>query len=505
VGKLVIPPAVLKVGGEVHRTESVTVEVVRGRLAPQRQPQRQALNPFLPPGFGLPDDDLPEPAPEAGASDGDLFVRATLDRSEVYVGEQMTYSLNIYSRLDLSSVDSVTPPKLDGFYATDVKAPNTLTAEQRVLNGVPYRQYLLRSRALFPLKAGAMTIDPAEVAITTGVFFAGRRVNRRSNALQVKVLPLPPGGNSGLVGQWRLAREVSQTEVALGDPLQVRLRISGKGNVQAVVAPPLKAPAGLKAYEPETKDRSEVKGGGIFGERVVEYTLLPQQTGTFVLPALALVYFDPATRAWETSRVDPVSITVTSATGEPAAGAGGPANTAAADAAKNQLVGGGLRPLRHAATFSAPARPLYLRPWFVPLTLAPLGLALALGAAGLARGALRRTSPEAQQRQQARAAQRRLQAARGLAAGAPAAAFYAEVERALLGFLEARLSAPLQGLTRPELAERLEAARVTEAERARILSVLEHCDLGRYALEASGSPARASVLDEAAAAMEGWS
>jgi hypothetical protein len=307
-----------------------------------------------------------------------------------------------------------------------------------------------------------------------------------------------------VVGQWRLTREVSQAQVALGDPLQVKLRLAGKGNVQAVTLPALKAPPGLKAYEPETRDRTEVKGNAIYGERVVEYTLLPQQTGTFELPALALEYFDPATRTWETSRVEPVTISVTPATG--GAVAAGPEGPAAADpSSKNQLVGGGLKALRHGATFAAPARPLYSRGWFLPLVLAPVGLALLLGAGAMARGALRRQSPQALQRQQARAAQRRLQAARRLAPGAPAAEFYAEVERALVGFLEARLSAPLQGLTRPELALRLEAARVPEAERARILEVLERCDLGRYAREAGEAPARARALEDAAAAMEGWS
>jgi hypothetical protein len=504
-GKLVIQPATLKVGGDVRRTEPLTLEVVKGRLAPQRQPQRQAFNPFgLPPGFGgLPDEDGPEPSPDLGASDGDLFVRASLDKSEVYVGEQMTYSLHIYSRLDLSSVDNVSPPKLDGFYSTDVKAPSTLTAEHRILNGVPYQQYLLRSRALFPLKPGATTIEPAEVAITTGVFIAGRRVTRRSNALPVKVLPLPPGGTSGVVGQWRLSREVSQTQVALGDPVQVKVHLSGKGNVQAVTLPRLKVPPGLKAYEPETRDRTEVRGNGIFGERVVEYTLLPQQTGTFVLPSMSLEYFDPATRAWQTAQAEALSLIVTPAAGGSAPdGATGPQPVA--DAAKNQLVGGGLRPLRHGARFSTPAAPLYQRGWFLPLVLGPVGLALLLGAAGLARGALARSNPEAETRQKARAAQRRLHAARGLAAGAPAAEFYAEVERALLGFLEAQLGSPLQGLTRPALEERLAAARVPEAERARIASVLERCDLGRYAQEASAGAARAQVLEEAAAAMEGW-
>lgn len=506
-GKLTIPPAVLQAPGHEYKTEPLVIEVVKGRLTPDRPPPRQApTNPFgLPPGFGglggLGDEDE---EPQVPASNTDLFVRATLDKNDVVVGEQVTYALHIYARLDLSSVDSAKPPKLDGFFSADLKVPTTLVPQQRVLSGVPYREYLLRSRALFPLKPGTVEIEPAEAEITTGIFFAGQRVTRKSNPLTLKVRPLPPGGHgSGTVGQWRLTREVSQTHVALGDPVQVKLHIDGLGNLQGVVAPPIKAPAAFKTFDPETRDTTETRDSSLLGHRTVEYTLVPQQTGTFELPPLTLDYYDPQARAWKASAVEGVTVTVTpSPTGATAVTTSGP--PASADAPKNQLVGGGLKSLRHTAAFARPAHALWSTPWFAPVALAPMGLSLVVGLLALVRGSLGKETTDSLKKKQAKAARKRLAAANELINRGSPTQFYAEVERALTSFLEARLGTPLTGLTRPELTSKLEAAGVPEAERQRIATVFDTCDVGRYAPGMGDISARRRSIDDAAAAMEGW-
>ena len=104
-------------------------------------------------------------------------------------------------------------PKLEGFWSEDVESPTQLSGEQKIVNGMPYRAYLLRRRALFPVKPGTLTITAAEADITTGFLFAGHRVHRVSNALKLKVKPLPPGGPAGMasanVGNWRLSMDVS--------------------------------------------------------------------------------------------------------------------------------------------------------------------------------------------------------------------------------------------------------------------------------------------------------
>jgi hypothetical protein len=520
-GSLTIPPAVLTAGGRTYRTEPVKMTVRKGRVSPPAQANRQQLpDPFRNFPFGGVQDPFAEKEEEEDPrddrsedlriprGDSDLFLRATVDKKQVYVGEQVTLSLYIYSRVDLSSVDAVTMPKLEGFWSEDVESPTQLSGEQRIVNGIPYRTYLLRRRALFPMKAGRLSITPAEADITTGFLFAGHRVHRVSNDLDVQVKPLPPGAPKGMssanVGEWRLSTEVSPTSVELGQPVTVKVILEGSGNVKNVTPPRLEAPAALKVYDPKTTDKVTPNRFRIQGSRVQEYLVMPQRTGTFTLPALEFPYFDPKTGNYEVSRTEPVEITVE-------AGAGGVASaptsspTQMADAAaeqKNVLTASGLRPLRYQAHFEEPAAAVWQRPFFLPTVLAPVGLMLAMGVAGLVRGRLSREDEGSRNKQRAKAARKRLAEAEKLRSGS-SSAFYGEVEKAVLHFLEARLKVPVGGLTRDALEAKLTEAGVDVDRRQRVRFVLEACDAGRFAPGAEPA-ARERILDDAAAVMEGW-
>ncbi|HLL03476.1 MAG TPA: BatD family protein [Myxococcaceae bacterium] len=509
-GKLTIPPAVLTTASRTHRTEPVEMTVREGRVGPA--PGAQANRPPLPDPFrNMP---MPDPfeefedRPVIPRGDSDLFLRASLDRSDVYVGEQVTLSLYIYSRVDLSSVDAVTMPKLEGFWSEDVESPTQLSGEQRIINGIPYRAYLLRRRALFPVKSGTLTITAAEADITTGFLFAGHRVHRVSNALKVKVRPLPPGAPPGMananVGDWHLSVDASPTSVELGQPVTVKVILEGSGNVKNVTPPKLTVPSGFKVYDPTTTDRLSPAKSRIQGRRIQEYLVMPQRTGTFTLPALEFPYFDPRRNQYEVARTDPITITVEAGAG--GAAAVGPTPTPMQDSAneqKNVLTAGGLRPLRYQARFVTPSTPVWQRGFFLPAVLAPVGLLLGLGLLGQVRGKLFAQTEAGRNKQQAKAARKRLAEAEKLRGQGSTSAFYAEVEKALSTFLEARLRTPVVGLTRDALGEKMAAAGVEPARRSRVLFVLEACDMGRFGGGAELSE-RDRILDEAAAVMEGW-
>ncbi|MBS1153666.1 MAG: BatD [Myxococcaceae bacterium] len=502
-GTLTIPAAVLSVSSRSYKTEALKIEVTKGRTTPP--PQAQAPRTAFPPPFGGdPFGMFPEgEEPEIPRSDSDLFLRATIDKEEVYLGEQVTLALVIYSRSDLSSVDSVTMPKLEGFWSEDIESPTQLSPEQKTIGGVPYRAYLLRRRALFPVKSGTVTIDAAEADITTGYLFAGHRVHRRGNPLTLKVKPLPKGGSTTNVGRWRLATEVSQSKIALGEPVQVKVILEGKGNLKNAIVPPLTGPSSLKIYEPQTADRLTSTKGTLGGRRTMEYVVLPQQTGTFTLPGLGFSFFNPETKKFEDSKTDPITLTVTP-------GAGGSTvvtvpNSANPDPTlKNQLVANGLKSLRHTGNFRAPAAPLFSHPLFLPFALAPLGLTLGFGLFGFARRTLSKNDPVATRRRQAKAARARLAQAVKIQRTGKTADFYSEVEKALVSFLEAKLSAPVTGLQRSQLDALMAHASVTAEIRGRVIAVLETCDMGRFAPGMGEAAARSRALDDAAAAMGAW-
>ncbi|MBE2254118.1 MAG: protein BatD [Myxococcus sp.] len=513
VGTLTIPPAGLQTASRTYKSEPVKIEVVAGRLAPEPRAQpRRAQNPFgLPPGFPFGDDDdfpsLGDPFaddPAIPRSDSDLFLRASLDRPEVFVGEQVTLSLFIYSRMDLMGVDAVQMPKLEGLLSQDIATPTNLQAEDKTLGGVHYRAYLLRSKALFPLKPGTIAIEPAEVDISSGVYpFNQRKLHRKSNPLSIKVKPLPAGAAN--VGKWRLSSTVNQTDIALGEPVQLKVILEGRGSLRNVVIPPLQAPASFRVFDPQQAEKTSVSRNQVGGQRTVEYVLVPQQTGRFELPGLTLEYFDPESQQVEKTSTDPVAITVRpSGTGQQALAVPGNPQAPAEPAARNQLVGGGLKSLRHSATFSAPRTAAWRHQAFLPLAIAPPALALLLAAIAFVRSRVGQEDEQSRKDKQAKAARKRLAQAEKVAAQGSTTDFYAEVDKALRSFLEARLSLNVTGLTRPQLDEAMAAAKVPEPVRQRVLGVFETCDLGRYAPGMGDASARRRALDDAAHAMEVW-
>jgi hypothetical protein len=520
-GSLVIPPSVLDTGdGRPLKTEPVHVRVRAGHVddpttAPRQRPppdpfaqlqqqmQRQMQQMTGAGGLDDPFDDQPDDL-QVPHSDSDLFVRSTLSPSSVYVGEQATLSIYIYSRVDISSVDGITMPKLDGFWSEDIESPTQLSGEQRVIHGVPYRAYLLRRKALFPVKAGLLTVDAPEADVATGFFFSNRRVHRVGNETTLRVKPLPPGAPKGFsstsVGEWRLTSDASSAEVELGQPLTVHVTLEGTGNLKNITLPRLAGPGALKIYDPTLTDKVGVSGGRVSGKRVLEYLVVAQQTGTFTLPAVELPYFNPRTQHYETARTAPITFHVVPGQGGTNAVTSGHPAAPETAGVKNVLAAAALHPLRYQAKFERPEPPIWRARFFFPLLFLPLGLWLAVGFAGALKG---RTTPEDGSKRLAKEARARLASAHKLAKDGSPEAFYGELERALLGFLESKLKIPVGGLTREGLGARLAEARLPANQQARIRQVLDACDLGRFA-QGLATESRDQTLAAAAQVIDRW-
>lgn len=501
-GRLVIPPSTMTSSEGKQKTEAITMTVKKGTLhAGKTGGGSRLIDPFT--GLPLEDDFFIPPQPVIPRSDSDLFMRASLSAKDVYVGQQVVYSLHIYSRVDVSSVDPVVMPKFEGFWSEDIDTPTQLASEVQEVNGVPYRVYVLRRRALFPMRPGTFTIEPAKTDIATG-FFDMRKWARKTNELKLNVKPLPPGAPKGMtaanVGNWRVYTQVSTNSVELGSPVTVKVILEGRGNLKNVTPPRLSGPRGVKIYDPTVSDKMTVSRSRIGGKRVHEYLVLPQQTGTFTLPGLEFPYFDPEAGRYDVSRTDDIVLTVRP-------GAGGNTGTVAAgdddtDAARNVLSAGGIRPPRANAELTPASPPLYTRKFFLPLVAAPVGL---WGLALLLSAVRNRSSvvdEGALKKRKVKDARRRLAAAEKLK-GARPDEFYGEVEKAVLSFLEGKLGYPVQGLTRQHLREKLTASQVGDAHLTSVVAVLDACDTGRFAPGAA-TLSRDQVLDLAEAAMEGF-
>ena len=492
-GDLMVEPVKLDYHGRTYATQPLKVHVLAAGQAPRpQQNRRRGPDPLS--AFDEPPPDGLDPFADVHPGQRDLLLRATVDNDHPFVGQQITYSLYLLARINVSGIDKLQLPRLDGFWTEEIEAPQQLVGEARILDGVPYRSFLLRKRALFALRPGKAQIEPAEVEVLTGfgMLFSRGSSRRQSQAVTLEVQPLPPGKPPGFdpgnVGQWSLLATVDPVNVAVGQPVTLHLVATGRGNVRDLRLPRLGPIAGLRAYDATTTDKETIEKGAVTGTRTVEQLLVPERTGAVDIPALAMDVFDPALKQYRTLRTEPISLSVSPAQA---------GRAASEPTAQNLLAAGGVRPIRLRLGSALRGPPPWTRPWFWPLlALPPFGLALLLGL-GRARRMLQ-IDPQQRRVKLARsAAARRLQGARALLGKGEAGAFYAEVARALTGYLADKQGVVAAGLTRDELARALSERGHSDELVGRVLRVLDDCDRARFAPRSGEATAREAMLTRA--------
>jgi len=510
-GDLTIPAIEVTSGKATASTEPIGVKVTppgtgggagagRGGRGSLGGPGGSPLDPFgmAPPGAG-------------GGSrswngwERDLRLVVELDKAEAFVGEQVTASVFVLSPAEVVRTEGYQPPVYDGFWNETLEQATQLRSTLRKNGGVPLRAYLLERVALFPTRAGELELGPFGVDVVLQLGPANafypfpelRRARRQSRAATLRVKPLPPGAPAGFdpanVGSATFTAALSETRVATGQPVTLRLTAWGDGNVKGWALPPVPAIASLRAFAPTTVDKVAPKGQRLTGQRTVETVLVPQREGTFTIPPLAWPVFDPKLGRYEVLRSPELSLEVATPAPAAAAGSGAPAPLPGQNA-----LAAGLRPIRTGGALSRRGEP----PWQGSLMWLLVGGPVVLFAAGVAVDRIRdRRAADGgarRLRQAGRVARRRLAEASRLAGGAEDAPFFTEVERALSGYCADKLGRPAAGLTRDELARALaEAGAHAPALRA-LAAALDACDAGRF----GGATGRDEVLSLASRAME---
>ena len=332
-------------------------------------------------------------------SDGAAFIHLDLPKHELYVGESVPVEIELGMRHGFAAINGLPTLKSQDFTLNNLT--NQPEHFEKTIEGKPFTVVRWRS-LLSPVKPGMFSLNieaPFRVRIRTqppresilddllgdpfmqNLFGASvvKDIVASSPQTQIKVLALPTEGKpadfSGAVGAFKIATDVSTTTTNAGDPVKLRMHVSGAGNFDRVDSRMLNGDGQWKTYLPKStfKARDAV---GFKGEKTFEQPLIASRPGQQRIAPLTFSFFDPATRRYETVRSLPLNVTVA-----PAAADAAPASASTGPAPTNRATG--LRP-DHVA--EAPAVdslvPLPLQPRFLSL---PSFLALAFAGVWLGR------------------------------------------------------------------------------------------------------------------------
>jgi hypothetical protein len=418
--------------------------------------------------------------------DEEIFLDATADPQKVYVGQQVMASWQLFTRTDILRYRAVKEPKHDDFWSEDIfSPPGALSWGRQVVRGQDYEVALLLKKALFPLKAGKLTISPLEAEATTlqTAFWAGGSAVRASKPITVEVLPLPAQGRpdgfeASNVGRYAVATTVDKSEVKAGDALTFRVTVRGEGNPRNLQLKKIDHVDGFKLYEPTVADAID-KGEVIRGERTWSYLALPTRGGELTLPAIELPYFDPVEKRYAIARAPSITVRVT---GDPQK-----IGAATAEGAKENVLGARIRPLRNVHHVATGVGEYIVRGRLLWVALAtPPSLLALFMVVGNVRARLRRDTAGARRRRARAQLRRRMREAEIHLKGQRPSAFFGACARALYEHLEYRLEVKCEALTLDELKKLLRergfGAEITE----QLAREIESCDFARFAPSASG-------------------
>ena len=166
-----------------------------------------------------------------------LFVSASVDNHRPYLGQQITYVFKVYQGPGLPpSAGQIRyePPSFAGFWNTQ-RIDQDEYAE--TIDSNEYRIVELRT-VLFPSVVGTIAIEPAALTVATGSSGAPNVIESLPVAVDVRPLPpVAPARFTGAVGRFDISAEVDAATGRVNEPVQLTVRVSGEGNIEALPDP----------------------------------------------------------------------------------------------------------------------------------------------------------------------------------------------------------------------------------------------------------------------------
>ena len=341
------------------------------------------------------------------AKNQSTFLRVVLPKRELTVGELVPVQVKAYFRAGVSaSLNGLPVLSSDAFTLNKLGDQPEQTRE--MVNGVPYTVVTWTS-ALSAVKAGDYPLNldlPVMVRVQAksarnndpfnDIFGDGSGLddsfldNFFGNATQkpltlhtdgalVKINALPTNGRpadfSGAVGEFEVNSEASASNGTTGDPMTLKLSLTGRGNFDRVSTNGLTNSSDWKTYKPNSRFEPS-DSSGTAGTKTFEQSIVPIKAGKQEIPALRFSYFDPNTKTYVTKTTASIAVDVAQGNATQVPISNVPAPTA--DATKTN--DDGLAADRVATGLSVGSlHPLVLTPWFIVLNALMIG-ALIIGA-----------------------------------------------------------------------------------------------------------------------------
>ena len=306
-GEFTIPAITASVGGQPLATQPLKLKVGQPSA-----PSAEALN----------------------SGDEVAFLKLNFTKQKMFTGESAVMQLELYLRDEVQNFGNFqfAGSNPDGFsIGKIVELPDQ---RRRVQLGSRTYTIIPFSLPFTTVKSGVFALGPftANLAIVVpgnGFFGQQKQVAIATATVNIETLPLPvenrPVNFTGAIGNFTLAVTAGPTTVTVGDPVTVRVQISGQGSFDAIALPTQDAWRDFKTYPPTAKLETN-DPFGFRGRKLFEQIVSPLNADVRELPALTFSFFNPEEGKYHTLTQPSVPLTVRAAASSPLPNVGGNKN-----------------------------------------------------------------------------------------------------------------------------------------------------------------------------------
>lgn len=254
-----------------------------------------------------------------------LFATFTSERDVVYAQETVELTLSIYSKgIQLGGQIKLLDFQTDGIKLGEF---GDSREEREVVNGELFTVKRFRAKALVT-KTGIVTGKPVlSVPVVSrqqrnsrfrdpffnDMFQSTNMVEVVAKPLQITAKPIPlegrPADYSGAVGQFKMQVSLTPTEVKTGEPVNVKVDIQGRGNINVVSVPEIQYGDLFKSYEANLVENN-VDADGFAGSKTFEQVAIPRSENVTEFPEVRFSYFDTVAGQYQTIVQGPFPLTV---------------------------------------------------------------------------------------------------------------------------------------------------------------------------------------------------
>tara|TARA_B100001142_G_scaffold90490_1_gene92311 strand:+ start:245 stop:2002 length:1758 start_codon:yes stop_codon:yes gene_type:complete len=292
-GKIVLGQAEVNINGEIYKTSPIEIEIISAVEKPN------------------------DPNNTDNILDGNIHLVAEISKNNPYLNEGITVTYKLYFRnpISISDVQELESPSYGDFWSHLIKIGRAEINMRGSYKGEPYNEVIWRKAVLYPQKTGKLILEPLTLNLSLNLpsnrkDLFGRRILTQAqkmittgkDIIRVKGLPQnnKPDNFSGAVGEFDFDVILNKNALKATESFQVKIKVKGKGNLKLFNLPTINVPNTLEVYEPEHEENIQITVSGMEGFIEDNYTIVPEYQGKYPIPPVKFTYFNPQTALYKT-------------------------------------------------------------------------------------------------------------------------------------------------------------------------------------------------------------